>query len=185
MHARFWSSFFLAAVLTLIGLGAAGFLASWLMASAPRERFVTSAFEFERAPGWTCGPDGTEYVCTVGERPHSAIAVIAQKLRGPQDTLEAYEAHLGRGNEVKRADGTTARPEIVFVRRRRLAGHEWVEALHRGSEIKNYDTHYLATVTARLGLLVTFSAHIEHRARYLAQLEEMIGSLVIYESGVR
>jgi hypothetical protein len=32
--------------------------------------------------------------------------------------------------------------------------HEWVEALHSGSELTSYDTFYIATNTSYLGVLV-------------------------------
>ena len=84
--------------------------------------------------------------------------------------------------EIDGAELATLRvSEIRYVRRRMIANHEWVEALHAGSEVPNYDTYYLATITSDLGVLVTMSVHKDHSDKYIGQLNDMIATLNIYQ----
>ena len=68
-----------------------------------------------------------------------------------------------------------------YVRRRTFGTHEWVEALHSGSEIPNYDTYYLGTTTSNLGILVTMSVHKDSANQYIVELNDMIRTLNIYQ----
>jgi hypothetical protein len=75
---------------------------------------------------------------------------MAMKVRNDEDNLQSYEAFLRKTKPD--TDG-----QVRYVKRRKLGAHEWVESLHNGSELKNYDTYYLATNTSYLGILVTMS----------------------------
>jgi len=160
-------------VILLVGLGyAIGYAISNIIPQQSREIFRTGSFEFDLALGWWCKLDGSEYVCRPpGKRPHKAIAVIAIKQRNDQDNLEAYEAHLREENNSK----------VQFVRRRTIGDREWVEALHLGSEVRNYHTYYLATNTSSIGILVTMSVHEEAYDEYAKQLNDMIATFTVNE----
>jgi hypothetical protein len=67
------------------------------------------------------------------------------------------------------------------VKRQVVGDHEWVESLHSGSELPNYDTYYMATTTSNLGILVTMSVHKDSVDRYVAQLRDMIRTLIVYQ----
>ena len=111
-----------------------------------------------------------------------AIAVIALKERNTDDNLDAYEAHLRQPRPAAVPDGgSSPLAEVRFVRRRVLGGNEWVEALHLGSELPNFETYYLGTTTAMLGILVTLSVHKDHSAAYIDQLTDMMGTLTVYQ----
>jgi hypothetical protein len=181
--ARFLTALLIAFVGTVTILGGAGYLVTRVAVSPPRELFRAAAFEFELAPGWWCELDGTEYVCTPpGKPPHAAIAIIAMKERNDQDNLAAYEKHLRQPQRsVDRSNEAVPRSDIRFVQRRIIGAHEWVEALHSGSEIANYDTYYLAATTSYLGILVTMSVHKDHANRFIAQLNDMIKTLTLYQ----
>lgn len=182
MRSRFWLSFVLSFALTLAALAAVGLAMAKLIVATPREQFFTSYFEFDLAAGWSCGLEGTEYVCNPpGDPPRSAIAVIAMKERSQQDRLDAYETHLRAPQPVTNADGTSTMSEPRFVRRTVLGGKEWVEALHLGSELPDYQTYYLATTTSNLGILVTMSVHRDRTDLFVKQLTEMMQALVIYQ----
>ena len=182
MGSRFLGSFLLALTLTVATLGGVGWVVAQLVVATPREPFLTSAFEFDLAPGWWCELEGTEYVCNPpGKPPYAAIVVMAMKERNKDDRLDVYEEHLRQPKQIERADGSTVMSEVRRVQRIRLGGKEWVEALHVGSEIPNYLTYYLATTTSNLGILVTMSMEKEHAATYVAQLNEMMASLTTYQ----
>lgn len=156
-----------------------GYAVTLVAVSPPRDVFRAGFFEFDLAPGWWCERDGTEYICTPrGKSPHSAIVVIAMKERNAADNLVAYEAHL---RDPKQSGTSGTMSEIRFVKRRILGGNEWVEALHRGSEIPDYDTYYLGTTTAMLGILVTMSVHKDQSSKYISELTGMIDTLAIYQ----
>ena len=71
--------------------------------------------------------------------------------------------------------------EVRYVKRRMLGAHEWVEALHLGAEVQNFETYYLATATSHLGILVTMSVHKDHSAAYIQQMNDMMSTLNIYQ----
>jgi hypothetical protein len=178
----------LATVAVLVGagflvLGAGHFLAQVHPLGVRGDPFRTGAFEFDLAPGWQCERDGGEYVCNPpGPPPHSAIAIIAMKERGDQDSLDKYEEHLEQAHPPTAAEKPGRKPsQVRFVKRVRLGQSEWVESLQAGSEIPNYDTYYLATVTSLLGILVTLSVERAAEATYIKQLNEMMSTLNVYQ----
>lgn len=181
MGARFWIWLLFALVLTLSALTGVGLAVSRYAVEQPRERYLNSAFEFDLAPGWTCHDDGTETLCNQGKPPYVAIVVMAMKERNDQDNLDAYEKHLSSPKSNTTIDGAPFTSEVRLVRRRRIGEHIWVESLHFGSEIPEFDTYYLATNTAALGVLVTMSVRKDRVAEFSRSLNEMIASLTIHQ----
>jgi hypothetical protein len=183
MGVRFFAALSIVFLMTVAVLGGAGYAVTRLAVPAPRELFRAAPFDFELAHGWWCERDGTEYVCSPpGKPPHAAIAVIAMKERGDSDNLAAYEEHLKQAQRPGATDNNTSEmSQVRQIGRRSLAGHEWVEALHAGSEIPNYDTYYLATTTSHLGILVTMSVHKDRTAKYIGELRDMMETLNIYQ----
>jgi hypothetical protein len=173
---RFFVALLITFAVTAALLGGAGYGVTQIVVPTPRELFRGPAFDFELARGWWCELDGTEYVCTPpGKPPHAAIAIIALKERDSRDNLQAYEEHLKKQQSSGGPDTGAGQ-----VKRRALGAHEWIEALHVGSEIPNYQTYYLATNTSYLGILVTMSVHEDSADRYIGQLREMISTLKVY-----
>lgn len=62
-----------------------------------------------------------------------------------------------------------------------LDGRNWLPQLGNG-ELRNYYTRYLATVTAHIGVLVTFSAHRSTFEERKAEFDLCVGSLRIFQS---
>jgi hypothetical protein len=181
MTAPFFSTLAATFVATFGGLAVAGFGAALLFApSTPPPRFISDTFEFNLAPGWACDLEDTDYVCWKGKPPHDAIAIITRKRRGSDDNLDAYEEHLRTPRT--RQDGAQSR--IRIVRRRPLAGYEWVEGVHEGSEVPNYITFYLATATSQVGVLATFSFHRDYERMGRLEMEVMMSSLKIHQRGL-
>jgi hypothetical protein len=58
---------------------------------------------------------------------------------------------------VAAADNKGGEAELVTLQRVRIAGSYWVEGMRRNSEVSNYETTYLADVTAETAVLL-FSA---------------------------
>jgi hypothetical protein len=182
VSARFLTTVVAVFIATVVLLGGAGYVVTRVAVPPARDMFRNAAFEFELAPGWSCELEETEFVCRPGKPPHPAIVIMAMKERNDKDTLAAYEEHL---RQPKRAVGDKGEDgklsEVRFVKRRTLGSREWVESLHAGSEIANYDTYYLATTTSYIGILVTMSVHRNQSDRYIAQLNDMMGSLSVYQ----
>lgn len=184
MGSRFVVSLITSFLFTVMVLAGAGYAVTRLAVPPPRDVFRTGFFEFEIAPGWECSLDGTEYVCQArGEKQRGAIAVIAMKERNPKmDTLELYEDHLRKPQRNAPMGDTTVPPSVVEkVGRITLGGKTWVEALHLGSEVQNYYTYYLGTVTSDIGILVTMSHHKDQGGTYLKDLTDMMSTLRAYQ----
>ena len=158
-----------------MGLVAARFLAP----PEPLPRFIADTFEFTLAPAWACDLEETD-VCWKGKPPHEAIAIIAMKRRGPEDNLVAYKEHLSRPKPDE--DGTPS--TIRSVERGTLAGYEWIESVHVSSEIRNYTTIYLATVTSQVGVVATFSIDRDHEEAGRREMDIMMSSLKIHQQGL-
>lgn len=181
MGYRFLAAMIASFAMTLSLLGAAGYAFSALWTSKPRDPLRTEFFELDLAPGWRCEKEGTEWVCRPDEQPpYGAIMIMAVKFRGPQDNLAAYEAHL-RQPQTNSVAPETKPSTISYVRRNTLGERDWVEAKHIGSEVPNFNTFYLATVTAQLGILVTMSVHNSKETQYLKPVLEMMGTVHTYQ----
>ena len=178
---RFWLALIASASATLVAAAVVGWAVSWTLVAPPPEMLMTATFELDLADGWICFEDGTEWVCRPDPAPKDTIAVIAIKYRTNFDTMETYAAHLKKPQRFTTPDGTQLTSRVEYVREIRIGGYQWVDATHFESEIPNYYTRYLATVTSHVGVLVTFSTRAESSDRYNAQLEAMIESLRIYE----
>jgi hypothetical protein len=167
-------------LITVVVLGGGGYLASQLIVPPMRDAFRTAAFEFDLAPGWWCELDASEYVCSPpGKPPYAAIAVLAMKERNDQDNLKAYEDHLKQPQAID--SGEKKFSEVREIKRSMIGAHEWVEAVHAGSEIPNYDTYYFATITSELGILVTLSVNRRFSGQYVDRFKEMIKTLHVYQ----
>jgi hypothetical protein len=180
---RFLIAALTAFLITIVVLGGGGYLVSQLTVPPMRDVFRTAAFEFDLAPGWWCELDGSEYVCSPpGKPPYAAIAILAMKERNGQDNLKAYEDHLKQPQPIDNgAGGEKKFSELREVKRSVIGAHEWVEAVHSGSEIPNYDTYYFATITSELGILVTLSVNRNFSRQYVDRFKEMIKTLPVYQ----
>ena len=179
---RFWLALLASFAATASLLAGAAYALSTLLVTPPPAKLRTATFEMDLAPGWSCQLQEAEYVCNPpGDPPYDSIAIIAAKYRNADDTLDAYQRHIetpqpSTGDE---RPGRTA--TVEYVRRRQIAGYEWVEGLQFGSELPTYYTYYLGTVTSHIGMLVTFSADASVYQERRAALQQMLESLVVYQ----
>jgi hypothetical protein len=180
---RFLISLLGAFFVTLAVLAGAGYLVAQIGVRAPRDPFRAGSFEFDLAPGWWCERESGTFVCTPpGAPPHAAIAIIAVKERSDQDSLERYEEHLRQAHPpAADANPGGKLSEVRYVKRVTLGHAQWIESLQAGSEIPNYDTYYLATVTSLLGILVTMSVERNLEDKYIQELSDMMKTLNVYQ----
>jgi hypothetical protein len=195
----FWVAACASFLASLLGLCGIGWAASMLLAGPKPVRFANSFFEFRLPQDWTCRQEQTEQVCRStrgGIETKSAAIILTMKFRGPQDTFAAYLDHLRTPQTLRlNSDGHSVGPdqpavqeiksEVRLAQRRRIGAHDWVEGLHFNSEVQGYFTHYYATMTSQLALLVTFTAHRDYHDLYREDIEAMVRSLVIFQSAQR
>lgn len=149
--------------------------------------FRNSYVSFELPPNWNCALEGTEWVCVnkfvkKNNEKKEAIIILTAKEKGPSDSLKAYEAHLKTPRKLVNAKGAKYSSQIKGVRSRKIALQDWMDGIHLGSEVQNYYTRYLATVKGQIAILVTFSAHKDHYAKYANDFMRAIQSLRIIAS---
>ena len=182
---RFWLSFAAALVLCLTGIAGSGWLAARLMTKPPAQRFLDPNFEFQLPSGWHCVQEQTEWVCrsrASEQEAKEAAIILTKKWRGPSDSFEAYRQHLAMPRTIKDRDGKDLQSQIVAVERRWIGNHEWIYGAHVNSEIPNYVTHYYATITSHLAILVTASAHFSVIDKHAPGFQDLVRSLTVHQS---
>ncbi len=176
---RFWVGLVGVAVV----FSAGGMALARLLVPPLPDYFRGANFAFALPEGWVSDREGNETVCMPGgDPPHDAIIILATKLRSSDDHREDYEAFISKPRILTLPDGKEVESEVVYARRTVIGGHEWIDALHRNSEIPGYQTRYLVTTTAQVGVAVTFSVSEESFEERNREFEEAIASLEIYQS---
>jgi hypothetical protein len=173
-------------VLTVTVLTSVGLLIAYIAVPEPPSYHRTTYFEFALPDGWGCNRDGSETVCfPPGPGPYDATIIFAAKYRNDMDRLDAYRDHVSRPRQHTDANGSIHTSEVISYGDRAIGEYRWIDALHLGSELRDYYTRYLATTTSHIGVLITFSAHKKNANRRLAELETCVESLRIYQSPSR
>ena len=146
------------------------------------KRFTNQYTEFELPPGWQCTLEGTEWVCQSlnKDRKKEAIIILAAKIRGSQDSLDQYQAHLKNTKTLKLPGGKIQVSEHKYTKIKKVGQHRWVDSLHLASEVPGFYTRYLATVKQDLGVAVTFSVAKDHYASYQALFDKIVASLRVF-----
>jgi hypothetical protein len=146
--------------------------------------FTSQFCEFELPPGWECALEGTEWVCqsTNADRKKEAIIILAAKIAGAHDSLDAYQAHLNQTKTFMLPGGKTQVSEPKFTNIRSINNHRWVDSLHLASEVPGFYTRYLATVKEDLGVAVTFSVAKDFYSNYEGVINALIESLRVFRS---
>lgn len=135
---------------------------------------------FEMPDTWNCALEQTEWVCRSGDSKEAreAIIILTAKEVGPMDTFEAYTSHLNTAQQVSYRNLGTSTSRVVYPPKRiNVNDHPWVDGLHLGSEVPSYFTRYVATIKDRIAVLVTFSAHRDHYAKYSSAFFRAVQSL--------
>jgi len=158
------------------------FVLAGLLDVAFAKRFTSQYTEFELPPGWQCALEGTEWVCQSEneERKKEAIIILAAKIRGPQDSLDQYQAYLKGQKTFTLPGGRTQVSEGKYASVKTINDHQWVDALHLASEVPGFYTRYLATVKEDLGVAVTFSVAKDHYAAYQSIFDSIVATLRVF-----
>ena len=146
------------------------------------KKFASQYCEFELPPGWECALEGTEWVCQSSnkDRQKEAIIILAAKIRGPQDSLDEYQAYLKSTKTYKLPGGKTQVSEPKVVEPKTINGHQWVDALHLASEVPGFYTRYLATVKEDLGVAVTLTVVKDLYSQYQSIFDKIVSTLRVF-----
>lgn len=152
---------------------------------AGAKKFATSYVSFDLLNNWHCFSEGTEWICVNKMKTKSteATIILTAKQKGPSDTLDQYMKYLKETRNIKTKSGTTKKSRVFHVKKRSIQQHQWVDGFHSASEIPNYYTRYLVTTKGSLAVLVTYSAHKSHYAKYASDFASSINSLRVLKSG--
>ena len=155
---------------------------SW-STSAWAELFRNEYISFEVPVGWEYQLEGTEWVFRPGAQESQegvpAIIILTAKEVGASDSLVQYEAYLRNPRSVPSDTGAPQQSQVQSVQQQSIHTHQWIDALHLGSELPGYYTRYLATTKENLAVLVTFTAHQRHYSRYSPEFAKAVSSLRI------
>ena len=145
-------------------------------------QFANQFVEFQLPANWQCSLEGAEWVCqnADGAKKREAIIILAAKLRGDQDSLEAYIDYLKKPKIWTSIDGRTVQSEARYARPSEINGHGWIDSLHLESEIPGFYTRYLATVKLDIGVLVTYSVQKDKYAEYRNDFENLVKTLKVF-----
>lgn len=155
--------------------------ALWL-SGANAKSFTNQFVQFELPTGWQCAIEGSEWVCQSEnqDRRKEAIIILAAKYRGPQDSLEEYQAYLKGNKTYQLPGGKMQRSEPKYVKAKSINNQQWVDALHLASEVPGFYTRYLATVKEDLGVAVTFSVTKDLFNAYQGIFDNVVASLRVF-----
>lgn len=157
------------------------FLACLWSSIAQAKVFQNSYVAFEVPDTWVCVQEGVAWTCNPKGtlEAKEAVIVLAAKVAGPEDNLGTFLSFLKQPKKITTKVGTPMPSQVMYAQQRQLAGHNWVQAQHLGSEIQEYYTLYLATVKDHLAILISFSAEQNRYKTYNPVFDKAIKTLRI------
>lgn len=165
-----------------IRIGALAAALGFAAASAQAARFANQFVEFELPPQWQCNLESAEWVCqnTADAKKREAVIILAAKLKGPQDSLDQYQAYLKNPKTYKSIQGRPVKSEPKYAKTINLNGQAWIDSLHLESEVPGFYTRYLATVKQDIGVLVTYSINKAKYQSYLEPFDNLVKTLKVF-----
>jgi hypothetical protein len=159
-------------------------LAAALSLPVHAKTFQNSYVSFEVPDNWTCLQEGVAWTCTPRDplQAKEAVIVLASKVAGPEDNLVNFLNYLKQPKKIATKVGTPMPSQVMYAQKRVLAGGEWIQAQHLGSEIQDFYTLYLATVRNQLAILASFSAERNRFQAYNPVFDKAIKTLKIVAS---
>ncbi|MGE0616924.1 MAG: hypothetical protein AB7P04_14930, partial [Bacteriovoracia bacterium] len=145
-------------------------------------KFANQFVEFEMPPRWACNLEGAEWVCqsSDADKKRDAIIILAAKMKGDQDSVEAYLAYLKQPKVYTSLRGKTVKSEVRFAESKMINDHMWVDSLHLESEIPGFFTRYMATTKNDIGALVTYSINKDKYSLYVNDFDAMVKTLRVF-----
>lgn len=149
------------------------FLAS--CASFKKQDSPKPAIDLHLDSSWRCTNEGDTTTCRQAMPPADlAKAIIwTAKRAGPEDSLERYRERLSSVIKQK-VHFRQLISTPVSNRTVTIDGQEWVDAVQINSELRNFNTRYLATVKNGTAILITFTARKEAFADFQKEIQPLI-----------
>lgn len=150
--------------------------------AAHAAKFANQFCEFELPPQWTCNLEGAEWVCQSTDelKKRDAIIILAAKLKGDIDSLPQYLSYLKQPKAYVNVSGKNIQSEPVYAKEAMINNHQWIDSIHKDSEIPGFLTRYLATTKQDIAVLVTYSISKAKYQDYLADFDNMIKTLTVF-----
>ena len=151
------------------------------------KKFSNHLVEFDLPIGWECEQRQEDWFCQHGQikLQREAIIVVHSKKREGQDTLENYKKHLQRGRsyriDIKGQEDKSYISKSKFVRTKIINQHNWIDALHLGSEVPGFYTRYMATVKGESAIAVTFTVAKDKYQNYMGLFQNSLSSLRFFK----
>lgn len=134
---------------------------------------------FDMPDSWSCHNDEHNLVCLEQkDTPDTSALVVSYKDAGPEDNFDIYKSQLSQPRLLKDGD-LTQQSEVRAVREIELGSRKWIEAVHYGSEISEYFTHYFVTKADPYAVLISISVHKSAYPTDLAKLKPLLDSIRI------
>lgn len=130
--------------------------------------FRNTYLTFEIPENWSCQLEGIAWVCSPKSviENKEALLVVTAKMAGPDDTLLGFEKYLRKPKALSTKTHAGAFSKFVSLEHKKMTGLEWIQSIHIGSEIPEFQTTYAATVKEGLAILVSFSFDTDYRGKY-------------------
>jgi len=129
---------------------------------------------------WSCKNETESLIC-LDSSPTSkknAAIVINFKTRTPDDTLTIFHDQLSRPRVLQ--GGEVNSPSTPLgVNYKQIRGIQWVEGIHQDSEIKNFMTHYYATVVGARAILISLTIQLADYQEVLNKMNPYIETITV------
>jgi hypothetical protein len=161
------------------------FLLLVLTQFANAKTFRNAYIAFDLPEGWNCVLEATEWVCRSQDPKSSkeAIIIFTAKEVGPTDSFPIYEQTMNTERTLTSKSGAPIKSQVTYKAKQvKINDHPWIDGMQKSSEVPNYFTRYVATLKEKIAILVTFSAHRDHYAKYSKDFYNAIMSLRVIAS---
>lgn len=161
------------------------FLLLALTQIANAKTFRNAYIAFDLPEGWNCVLEATEWVCRSQDPKSSkeAIIIFTAKEVGPTDSFQIYEQTMNTERTLTSKSGAPVKSQVTYKAKQvKINDHPWIDGMQKSSEVPNYFTRYVATLKEKIAILVTFSAHRDHYAKYSKDFYNAIMSLRVIAS---
>lgn len=146
---------------------------------ATARNFKNAYISFDMQDNWKCNLEQTEWVCRAEDPQEAkeAVIILTAKEKGPTDTFPIYQSHMNNPINTLSKSGPITSTVTYQSKFLKINDQDWLDGLHRDSEIQNYFTRYLATIKNQIAILVTFSAHKNAYSKHSPNFDKTIRSL--------
>lgn len=154
------------------------FLTLLLSVSVYAKTLETSYLKLNVPNSWQCQKIETIWSCVdPSQEVKEAFLVVTAKNIGPEDNLVTFQKSLSKTRVIQNSDGKTIQSKVNFTKKVNFKGQSWIQALHQNSEILDYNTYYMSTVTDSLAITTSLSLYNKTQKKYADIVSKIFGSI--------